>query len=220
MTLRSSSPQLADDYDDLYKVVLIGDCGVGKSNIVMRYTRDKFNSMPQPTVGCEFASKDITVSSKTIRLQLWDTAGQERYRTITSAYYRGSSGVVMVYDITSYATFQNLDSWLRELKDFTNNDVVIILVGNKSDLSNRQVRKEEAATYAQQNRFLFLESSAATNANISDMFQLLANEIYQVKPKGDYDYLQNSNIIRPGIESYGDPRLLNKQHKPCCLSNS
>uniref|UniRef100_A0A4W3K1J5 RAB11a, member RAS oncogene family n=1 Tax=Callorhinchus milii TaxID=7868 RepID=A0A4W3K1J5_CALMI len=115
-------------------VVLIGDSGVGKSNLLSRFTRNEFNLESKSTIGVEFATRSIQVDGKTIKAQIWDTAGQERYRAITSAYYRGAVGALLVYDIAKHLTYENVERWLKELRDHADSNIVIMLVGNKSDL--------------------------------------------------------------------------------------
>ena len=121
-----------------YKVVLLGDSGVGKSNIISRFTKNEFNMESKTTIGVEFATKTIEVNGKLVKIQIWDTAGQERYRSMASAYYRGASGALLVYDITRATSFENLQKWLRELKNFAVEDITCLMVGNKCDL--RQYR--------------------------------------------------------------------------------
>jgi len=130
-------------------VVLIGDSGVGKSNLLSRFTRNEFNLDSKSTIGVEFATRSIQVDSKTIKAQIWDTAGQERYRAITSAYYRGAVGALLVYDISKHQTYENVTRWLKELRDHADSNIVIMLVGNKSDLRHlRAVPTEEAKSFA------------------------------------------------------------------------
>ncbi|KAG8068006.1 hypothetical protein GUJ93_ZPchr0005g14492 [Zizania palustris] len=123
-----------DDYDYLFKVVLIGDSGVGKSNLLSRFTKNEFSLESKSTIGVEFATRSLQVDGKVIKAQIWDTAGQERYRAITSAYYRGAVGALLVYDVTRRATFDSVARWLRELRDHTDPSIVCMLIGNKSDL--------------------------------------------------------------------------------------
>nr|CAD1834314.1 unnamed protein product [Ananas comosus var. bracteatus] len=120
-----------DDYDYLFKVVLIGDSGVGKSNLLSRFTRNEFSLESKSTIGVEFATRSIHVDDKVVKAQIWDTAGQERYRAVTSAYYRGAVGALVVYDVTRHITFENVERWLKELRDHTDANIVIMLVGNK-----------------------------------------------------------------------------------------
>merc|ERR1719158_1486425 len=137
---------MSEEYDYLFKVVLIGDSGVGKSNLLTRFTRDEFKSDSKSTIGVEFATQTIQVDKKNIKAQIWDTAGQERYRAITSAYYRGAVGALLVYDITREVSFEDVKSiWLQELRTHADEKIVIMLVGNKSDLRHlRHVTTEEA----------------------------------------------------------------------------
>ena len=123
-----------EESDITLKIVLVGDSGVGKSNIISRYTKNEFNYESKTTIGVEFATKALVQENKTIKVQIWDTAGQERYRSMASAYYRGAMGALLVYDITRASSFENLDKWLKELKNYGNEDIVCLMVGNKSDL--------------------------------------------------------------------------------------
>ena len=160
-------------YDYLFKVVMIGDSGVGKSNLLMRYTKNEFNIESKTTIGVEFATKSIkTPDRKVIKAQIWDTAGQERYRAITNAYYRGAVGALLVYDVTSQQSFHNVEKWLKELKQFADSNIVILLVGNKTDLKDqREVKREDAATYADQHRLAFIETSALDATNVDVAFE-------------------------------------------------
>ncbi|URE29319.1 ras-related protein [Musa troglodytarum] len=134
-----------EDYDYLFKVVLIGDSGVGKTNLLSRFARNEFSFESKSTVGVEFATRTIHVDNKLIKAQIWDTAGQERYRAITSAYYRGSAAALVVYDVTRHVTFENAERWLRELRNHTDANLVVMLVGNKADLGHiRAVSLEES----------------------------------------------------------------------------
>lgn len=137
------------NYDYLFKVVLIGDSGTGKSNLLSRFTRNEFSLESKSTIGVEFATRSISVDGKTVKAQIWDTAGQERYRAITSAYYRGAVGALLVYDIAKHPTYVNVSRWLKELRDHADSNIVIMLVGNKSDLRHlRAVPTEEAKAFA------------------------------------------------------------------------
>ncbi|CAO0796172.1 unnamed protein product [Mucor circinelloides] len=142
-----------DDYDYLFKVVLIGDSSVGKTNLLGRFTRNEFNLESKSTIGVEFATRSVEVDNKVIKAQIWDTAGQERYRAITSAYYRGAVGALLVYDISKHSTFESVSRWLKELRDHADANIVIMLVGNKSDLRHlRAVPTEEAKQFASEYR--------------------------------------------------------------------
>mmetsp|Transcript_8176 Transcript_8176/g.12052 ORF Transcript_8176/g.12052 Transcript_8176/m.12052 type:complete len:219 (-) Transcript_8176:31-687(-) len=170
-----------DDYDYLFKIVLIGDSGVGKSNLLSRFTRNEFNLESKTTIGVEFAQKSIVLDNKVLKSQIWDTAGQERYRAITSAYYRGAVGALLVYDICKRASFENCERWLKELKDYAESQIVVMLVGNKSDLKHlRAVKTEEGAAYAKKHGIAFIETSALESTNVDLAFERILNEIYQL----------------------------------------
>ncbi|RDB19290.1 Ras-related protein Rab-11B [Hypsizygus marmoreus] len=165
------------NYDYLFKVVLIGDSGVGKSN--RRFLSIPYSS--KSTIGVEFATRSINVDGKTVKAQIWDTAGQERYRAITSAYYRGAVGALLVYDIAKHATYVNVTRWLKELRDHADSNIVIMLVGNKSDLKHlRAVPTEEAKAFSTENGLSFIETSALDASNVESAFQTILTDIYRI----------------------------------------
>ncbi|KAH0983040.1 hypothetical protein GBA52_010217 [Prunus armeniaca] len=173
-----------DDYDYLFKLVLIGDSGVGKSNLLSRFTRNEFNLESKSTIGVEFATKTMNVDGKTIKAQIWDTAGQERYRAITSAYYRGAVGALLVYDVTRGATFENVARWLKELRDHTDPNIVVMLLGNKSDLRHLvAVSKEDGKSFAERESLYFMETSALEATNVESAFTEVLTQIYRVVSK-------------------------------------
>jgi len=177
-----------DEYDYLFKVVLIGDSGVGKSNLLSRFTRNEFNLESKSTIGVEFATRSIQVDGKVVKAQIWDTAGQERFRAITSAYYRGAVGALLVYDISKKPTFENVGRWLKELKDHADSNIVIMLVGNKSDLQHlRAVATDEGAKFSAGNTLSFIETSALDATNVNEAFTRILTEIYRVVSKKALD---------------------------------
>ena len=187
-----------DEYDYLFKVVLIGDSGVGKSNLLSRFTRNEFNLESKSTIGVEFATRSIQVDSKTVKAQIWDTAGQERYRAITSAYYRGAVGALLVYDISKQVTFENVERWLNELRDHADSNIVIMLVGNKSDLRHlRAVSTEEAAQFAEKHNLSFIETSALEATNVEEAFQQILTEIYTIIGRSCGDGDNKTEIKKP-----------------------
>lgn len=194
-----------DEYDYLFKVVLIGDSGVGKSNLLSRFTRNQFNLESKSTIGVEFATRSIKCDNKTIKAQIWDTAGQERYRAITSAYYRGAVGALLVYDISKAVTYENVERWLNELRDHADSNIVIMLVGNKSDLRHlRAVPTEQAAALAEKHGLAFIETSALDSTNVELAFQKILTEIYhivsggkQLETKKDPQSVQGDTEIVP-----------------------
>ena len=146
-----------DQYDYIYKIVLIGDSGVGKTNILSKYLTDAFSFDSKATVGVEFGSKNLDIEGNKIKMQIWDTAGQERYKSITNAYYKGAKGALLVYDITKKPSFDSIDRWITDLKSNADEQITIILVGNKSDLEeHRQITMEEAMTKAELHRNISL----------------------------------------------------------------
>ncbi|BGO97226.1 Rab GTPase ypt31 [Rhodotorula toruloides] len=152
-----------------------------RANLLSRFTRNEFNLESKSTIGVEFATRSIQVEGKTIKAQIWDTAGQERYRAITSAYYRGAVGALLVYDIAKHATYVNVLRWLKELRDHADSNIVIMLVGNKSDLRHlRAVPTDEAKLFAQENGLSFIETSALDASNVESAFQTILTEIYKI----------------------------------------
>ncbi|KAJ7043337.1 ras family-domain-containing protein [Mycena filopes] len=186
------------NYDYLFKVVLIGDSGVGKSNLLSRFTRNEFNLESKSTIGVEFATRSIDVDGKTVKAQIWDTAGQERYRAITSAYYRGAVGALLVYDIAKHATYVNVTRWLKELRDHADSNIVIMLVGNKSDLKHlRAVPTDEAKTFSTENGLSFIETSALDASNVEGAFQTILTDIYRIVSSKSLEQ-SNNPIDAPG----------------------
>ncbi|KAL8208616.1 hypothetical protein R6Q57_008028 [Mikania cordata] len=184
------------DYDYLLKIVLIGDSGVGKSNILSRFTRNEFYLESKATIGVEFATRTLQVEGKMIKAQIWDTAGQERYRAITSAYYRGSVGALLVYDITKRPTFDNVQRWLHELRANTDSNIVVLMAGNKSDLiSLRAVDEQDGQSLAEKEGLSFLETSALEAHNIEKAFQTILTEIYHIISK---KALAGQDVALPG----------------------
>jgi small GTP-binding protein len=173
-----------EEYDLLVKVVLVGDSGVGKSNLLTRFTRNEFMIDSKSTIGVEFATKNVSIDGKILKAQIWDTAGQERFRAITSAYYKGAVGALIVYDISRQVTFENVDVWLKELREHSQPDIVVMLVGNKSDQRNRRkVSTEDALALAEKNGLAFLETSALDGTGVDDAFRNILSEIYQKMSK-------------------------------------
>eukprot|EP00826_Nyctotherus_ovalis_P004610 TRINITY_DN1100_c0_g4_i1.p1 TRINITY_DN1100_c0_g4~~TRINITY_DN1100_c0_g4_i1.p1 ORF type:complete len:212 (-),score=64.36 TRINITY_DN1100_c0_g4_i1:79-714(-) len=170
-------------------VVLVGDAGVGKTNLISRYIKGTLPKVDYPTVGVEFATKNVPLKSGGIvKAQVWDTAGQERYQAITAAHYKRSCGAIIVYDITKASTFQNVKKWMVALRGNAGENIVIMLIGNKLDLVNRnpgarRVLREEAEEYAAKNKLIFQESSAVSNTNVKEAFEVLMEAIYNEQSK-------------------------------------
>ena len=208
-----------DIYDLIFKIILIGDSGVGKTNILTRYVNNEFSFSTQSTVGVEFSGKTIKKDGKTIKLQIWDTAGEERYRSITSAYYKGSKGAFVVYDISNRVTFENINKWIDELKSKGDEDIIIMLVGNKSDLEDkREVQIEEVENKSKLNHIAFCETSAKNGKNIEEAFDSLINEIMKSVEKAKKIELKKLQNSKPIIleEKENEEEENQKKNQSCC----
>ncbi|XP_061044679.1 ras-related protein Rab-8A [Eubalaena glacialis] len=169
---------MAKTYDYLFKLLLIGDSGVGKTCVLFRFSEDAFNSTFISTIGIDFKIRTIELDGKRIKLQIWDTAGQERFRTITTAYYRGAMGIMLVYDITNEKSFDNIRNWIRNIEEHASADVEKMILGNKCDVNDkRQVSKERGEKLALDYGIKFMETSAKANINVENAFFTLARDI-------------------------------------------
>jgi Ras-related protein Rab-2A len=176
---------MSNNYDFLFKFIIIGDSSVGKSCILLRFTEGRYKTEHEPTLGVEFGSKNIKVGDQVIKIQIWDTAGQESFKSITRSYYKGSIAALIVYDITRRESFENLSKWLYEVKSHSHEKVEIVLIGNKSDLSSkylqflfrREISFEEGEAFAKKNGFEFFETSAQSGDKVEDVFRMLATRI-------------------------------------------
>mmetsp|Transcript_30929 Transcript_30929/g.45855 ORF Transcript_30929/g.45855 Transcript_30929/m.45855 type:complete len:215 (-) Transcript_30929:103-747(-) len=174
----TASSQKSRDYDYLFKLVLIGDSGVGKSCLLLRFADDAFTESYISTIGVDFRFRTVKIDKKTVKLQIWDTAGQERFRTITSAYYRGADGILMVYDVTSQESFDHVHDWLKEVNRYAAEGTVKLLVGNKSDrASDKVVSTEKAKELADELGIAMLETSAKSAKNVEEAFLTMAGEL-------------------------------------------
>jgi len=168
----------ATEYDYLFKLLLIGDSGVGKSCLLLRFADDTYTESYISTIGVDFKIRTIELEGKTVKLQIWDTAGQERFRTITSSYYRGAHGIIVVYDVTDSDTYQNVKQWLQEIDRYAVEGVNKLLVGNKSDLATKKVVDYAAAkAFADELGIPFLETSAKNATNVEQAFLTMSKQI-------------------------------------------
>ncbi|CAA2963702.1 ras-related protein RABA2a-like [Olea europaea var. sylvestris] len=209
-----------EEYDYLFKAVLIGDSGVGKSNLLSRFTRNEFCLESKSTIGVEFATRTLKVEGRTVKAQIWDTAGQERYRAITSAYYRGALGALLVYDVTKPTTFENVSRWLKELRDHADSNIVIMLIGNKTDLKHlRAVATEDAQGFAEKEGLSFMETSALEATNVENAFQTILSEIYRKISKKPL----SSDESAPASLKEGKTLVVGPQETPtknaCCSAS-
>ena len=207
-----------------YKVVIVGDTGTGKTNIITKYTNDQFDSISRPTIGVEFFQKTIeTVNEEgekeEIQIQIWDTAGQERFRGMASSYYRKALGVLVIYDVTSRESFMNLDTWMDEIYGYVDQSIEIVLIGNKIDLvEEREVTIEEGTEYSVKNNLLFYETSAKLNSNgtIEKLFEELA---VRIKNKEEQKKLGMKEKIEKNMK-IGSSEIIDitkeKKQRTCC----
>ena len=205
-----------DSYEIMVKVVLVGDSGVGKTNIMSKYLKNQFREDSKATVGVEFGSKQFTVENHQIKAQIWDTAGQERYKAITSAYYKGAKGAFVVYDITRKNTFETVNKWVSDISAAADKKITLILIGNKNDLEDqRQVTKEMGEEKAKELGLAFMETSACSGENLDKAFQLMINEIYK-KSKEDIMGEGEENIVQQGKDITLDKTKGKQAKKKCC----
>ena len=208
-----------EEYEMMVKVILIGDSGVGKTNIMSKFLKDQFMEESKATIGVEFGSKLFNHEGHKIKAQIWDTAGQEKYKAITGAYYKGSKGALVVYDITQKKTFENIEKWVNDLKAAGDPKITIILIGNKNDLDDkRQVSKDQGEEKARSFGCAFLETSAYSGDNIDKAFNLMVKEIYE-KFSNDST---GEDELAPGSNGNGEDVKLDKvndkniKKKSCC----
>ncbi|KAK3002420.1 hypothetical protein RJ639_022347 [Escallonia herrerae] len=212
--------------DYVFKVVLIGDSAVGKSQILARFARNEFSLDSKATIGVEFQTRTLLIQHKSVKAQIWDTAGQERYRAVTSAYYRGAVGAMLVYDITKRQTFDHIPRWLEELRGHADKNIVIILIGNKSDLEDeRAVPTEDAKEFAQKEGLFFLETSALEATNVEDAFLTVLTEIFNIVNKKNLVAGEDQSNGNPGslagkkILIPGPAQVIPAKRSMCCTSS-
>ncbi|KAH7646340.1 RAS oncogene family member Rab10 isoform X3 [Dermatophagoides farinae] len=192
------------NYDLLFKLLLIGDSGVGKTCILFRFSDDAFQTTFISTIGIDFKIKTIDLKGKRIKLQIWDTAGQERFHTITTSYYRGAMGIMLVYDITNAKSFDNIAKWLRNIDEHASEDVEKMILGNKCDMTDKRVvSRERGESIAREHGIRFLETSAKANINIDRAFLDLAEAILNKQIVGQIliDKQDKINISKPESKS-------------------
>lgn len=178
-TTASASEPTDDVFDFLFKLILIGDSNVGKTCVVQSFKSGTFSARQQNTIGVDFTVRTLDIEGKRVKMQVWDTAGQERFRTITQSYYRSAHGAMIAYDITRQDTFNSISHWVREVEQYGATNIVLVLIGNKSDLeSERQVEFESACSLANDKGMLVaLETSAKDSQNVEDAFMMMAREL-------------------------------------------
>lgn len=210
-----------DGEEYLFKVVIIGDSAVGKSNLLSRYARNEFNINSKATIGVEFQTQSLEIDGREVKAQIWDTAGQERFRAVTSAYYRGAVGALIVYDISRSTTFESVQRWLHELNTHSDTTVARMLVGNKCDLEDiRAVSVEEGKSLAEAEGLFFIETSALNSTNVKTAFELVIKEIYyniSRKTLNSDSYKGELSANRVTLESNGaDASKQGSSRFSCC----
>ena len=204
----------------LFKIILIGDSGVGKTNILTRYINNTFSQNTKSTVGVELGCKIVEVNNTKVKVQIWDTAGQERYKSITKTYYKGAKGALIVYDISRKNSFINVDKWIADLKEFGDNDTCILLVGNKCDLDDlREISTDEVKKKAEQYKVGFCETSALSSTNVDYAFKKLIELISEQIPKNNDKYGSQGNLISTGMTL--ETKIIAENERPndkknCC----
>ena len=211
------------NFNYLLKFVVIGDSGVGKSNIMLRYIYNSFNDEFKTTVGVEFGAKNVEMDKKIFRIQIWDTAGQENFRSIARAYYKNSVCACVVYDVTSRSSFENIQMWIDDCTKQTEKSILLVLIGNKSDLNDkREVSIEEGEAFAKSHNMIFLETSAKTGDNINKIFEKSVKQISKNISENVYDLGNDKCGIRIGVKQdafiLGENDNLNnvKKDNGCC----
>ena len=217
----------AVNFDYLFKYIIIGDAAVGKSNLLLRYTHGQFKPEYQLTIGVEFGAKNISISNKIYRIQIWDTAGQENFRSITRAYYKNSACALVVYDISSRESFDNVSTWIEDCRNQSPQTIFMVLVGNKTDLdleNKRVVSFEEGQELAEKNKMMFFETSAKTGKNVDEIFFRSAENIAKKIDENYYDLESESCGIKAGIKKKQEISIDNannmnngnKKNNECC----
>ncbi|CAO3637802.1 unnamed protein product [Cunninghamella blakesleeana] len=201
------------EYDYLFKLLLIGDSGVGKSCLLLRFADDTYTESYISTIGVDFKIRTIELEGKTVKLQIWDTAGQERFRTITSSYYRGAHGIIVVYDVTDQDSFNNVKQWLNEIERYAAEGVNKLLVGNKSDLTDKKVvETEQAKELSESLKIPFLETSAKDSTNVEQAFLTMAKQIKDKMGSTIQQQQQQKSTVRVGQGA----AIEQKQNSGCC----
>ena len=213
-----------EEYSMIFKMILIGDSGVGKTNILNRYINNTFSETTKSTVGVELGTKVEEYNNTKIKVQIWDTAGQERYKSITKTYYKGAKGAFIVYDITKKDSFKNIDKWIQDLREFGEDDAAILIVGNKSDLEeSREVTTDEVKKKAEVYKMAYCETSALKSKNINYAFQTLIKlvaEKMENKKNEENKYGNQSNVISTGVSL--ETKIISADNRPknkngyCC----
>ena len=214
LTIEELSPGDYEQEDYKIKIIVVGDSGVGKTNLINRFASDKFDTNSKATIGVEFVYKTLKINKEVIKVEVWDTAGQERYRAITSSYYKGAKGAIIVYDITNEDSFNNVESWMNEVTKKGKTDMQFLLVGNKKDLINdRKVTEQKGIDKAKELNMNLFEASALEKTNVNEAFNYLMKEIYlNIRREKNINTNNDEKIGQSGIALNTNK----KNKKKCC----
>lgn len=214
LTIEELSPGDYEQEDYKIKIIVVGDSGVGKTNLINRFASDKFDTNSKATIGVEFVYKTLKINKEVIKVEVWDTAGQERYRAITSSYYKGAKGAIIVYDITNEDSFNNVESWMNEVTKKGKKDMQFLLVGNKKDLINdRKVTEQKGIDKAKELNMNLFEASALEKTNVNEAFNYLVKEIYlNIRKEKNINTNNDEKIGQGGIALNTNK----KKRKKCC----
>ena len=204
------------NYDKKVQLLIIGDSTVGKTSILSRYTNGEFNPHYLATVGLDFFKKDEIFNGKTIRIKIWDTAGQERYKSLTQGYFRNAEGIMIVYDVTNAVSFENLKYWIQSIKthiDIDKGEVPAIIIGNKIDIFEREVKKEDAEAFAKEQKFKYFETSAKNGNGINECIKFLVNTILRNTDNKEEE--MEKKFIQINKENENSSKISKKMDK-CC----
>ena len=209
---------MSNNYNYLFKYIIIGDPSVGKSNLLMKFAHNKFTEEYQTTIGVEFGAKNIHLNDQTYRIQIWDTAGQENFRSITRAYYKNCVCAMIVYDITCRESFEHIQNWLQDIRDQSPKTVLIVLIGNKIDLEDKRIISyDEGKDFASKNDLLFMETSAKTGERVDEIFEISAKEIDKKMRENYYDLKSETCGIKEGKNNNINLNTeKSKDKKGCC----
>lgn len=215
MNAAATSTSADQHFDYMFKILIIGNSSVGKTSFLFRYADDSFTSAFVSTVGIDFKVKAVVRNDKKMKLQIWDTAGQERYRTITTAYYRGAMGFILMYDVTNVESFNSVQDWVTQIKTYSWDNAQVILVGNKSDMeSERVVTYERGKQLADQLGLEFFETSAKENINVKNVFERLVDIICD-KMSDNIDADQSAMNMNRGTRLTDNPQANNPNNCQC-----
>ena len=202
------------DYDKICQILLLGDMAVGKTCLINRYTNGVFKEEYISTVGFDYYTKQEEINNKTVQVKIWDTVGQERFRALTPSFLRNAEGVIIVFDVTSQDSFDNVKGWINSIKSNIGENVIpIIIVGNKIDMENmREISKEDGKKIASENDFKYFETSAKTGIGVDEAIKEIVNQILDIQDKNDDEKVDE----RPSVKIHKDNNKDNQKKKGCC----